>query len=160
MECNSNCKTCASVCAKSCPICGIKGKKVSNVTVKSLIKGDFLFDKTQSAYICVNKKCSVVYYQENYPKYYNKEEVKVPIWFKEKYNQYIVCYCHQIYLNDIVELVQHIDEQNVTKKEVLKYLNKQEQEDCLHLNPLGECCDTLFQNAIAYAYKQKLEGKQ
>ena len=160
MECNSNCKTCASVCAKSCPICGTKGKKVSNVTVKSLIKGDFLFVKTQSAYICVNKKCSVVYYQENYPKYYSKEEVKVPIWFKEKYNQYIVCYCHQIYLNDIVELVQHIDEQNVTKKEVLKYLNKQEQEDCLHLNPLGECCDTLFQNAIVYAYKQKQEGKQ
>jgi len=64
MECNSNCKTCASVCAKSCPICGTKGKKVSNVTVTSLINGDFLFDKTQSAYICVNKKCSVVYFTE------------------------------------------------------------------------------------------------
>ena len=159
MECNRNCKTCASICGNSCPICGTKGKKVSSVTVKSLIKGDFLFDENQDIYLCVNKKCSVAYYQENHPKCYYKEEVLVPIWFKEKYDQYMVCYCHQIYLNDIVELVQHIDEPNLTKKDVCKYLNKQHQEDCLHQNPLGTCCDTLFQNAIAYAYKQKQEEK-
>ena len=30
-----------------------------------------------------------------------------------------------------------------------------EENDCIHNNPTGECCDKLFVNAIEFAYKQK-----
>ena len=37
---------------------------------------------------------------------------------KEKYKNYIVCYCHNIYLDDIVKIVKNTNESNLTKKDI------------------------------------------
>lgn len=156
MKCDQNCTSCASSCRELCPICGKVGMMVPYETVSRLIKGKNVFFSNQPSYLCTSKQCNVVYFQASHPKMYTKEEVKVPIWYKEKYNQYLVCYCHNIYLNDIVELVKHIDNKKVTKKEVIELLGKNnEKEDHVHCNPTGKSCDQLFENAIEFAYKQK-----
>ena len=95
-ECNNNCSTCNTSCKSGCPLCNVKGKTVPLITVKSLIKtgSDYLNDN--QAYICINRKCNVIYFQEENPKYFIKEEVKVPVWFKSTFNEYIVCYCNNI----------------------------------------------------------------
>ena len=79
---------------------------------------------------------------------------------KEKYKNYIVCYCHNIYLDDIVKIVKNTNESNLTKKDILNLLNTNHFEDCKHLNPTGENCDILFKNAIQFAYNQKEKGEK
>ena len=101
-----------------------------------------------------------VYFQEDNPKYYLKDEVIRPIWYKENFDEYIVCYCHNIYLDDIVKIVKNTNESNLTKKDILNLLNTNHLEDCKHLNPTGENCDILFKNAIQFAYNQKEKGEK
>lgn len=156
MKCDQNCTSCSTNCSTPCPVCGKTGMNVSYDTVSSLIKGQNVFFLDKTIHLCTTKNCNVVYFQESNPKFYNKEELKVPIWYKEKYNQYMVCYCHKIYLNDIVELVKNIDKDTLSKQEVLQLLGKDlEVEDHLHFNPTGKSCDQLFENAIEFAFKQK-----
>lgn len=156
MKCNQNCTSCASNCNISCPICGKLGMTVSYETVSSLIKGENVFFLDKPISLCTTKNCNVVYFQESNPRFYNKEEVKVPIWYKEKYNKYMVCYCHKIYLNDIVELVKNTSINTLNKQKVLQLLGKDlECENHQHENPTGKSCDKLFENAIEYAFKQK-----
>lgn len=156
MKCDKDCSTCMTTCNIPCPICGRKGQLVQNETVNCLVKKPFMFFQDKPIYLCTSRTCLVVYYQESNPRYYSKQDVFVPIWYKEKYYQYMVCYCRKIYLNDIVEVIKHIDKENITKEEVLNILKKDTiSSDCLHLNPTGRSCDILFENAIQYAYQQK-----
>jgi hypothetical protein len=154
-ECNNNCSTCNTSCKSGCPLCNVKGKTVPLITVKSLIKTGSDYLNNNQAYICINRKCNVIYFQEENPKYFIKEEVKVPVWFKSTFNEYIVCYCNNIKLQDVVEVVKNSNKENLTKEEIFNILNLTENKNCLYNNPVGECCDKLFTNAIEFAYKQK-----
>lgn len=157
MKCDQNCTSCASNCnTVLCPICGKKGIPVLYETVSNLIKEPNVLFLDKTIYLCTSKHCNIVYFQESNPKFYSKDDLIVPVWYKEKYNQYMVCYCHKIYLNDIVELVKHIDKTTLNKQEVLQLLGKdKEEENHLHCNPTGKSCDQLFQNAIEFSFKQK-----
>lgn len=105
MNCTTTCNNC-NKCDDKCPYCGYKGKEVKLETVAELTKNKCVFfENGEKIYICTNKKCDLVYFQVGNPKVYLKEEIKVPVWFKEKYKNYIVCYCHNIYLDDIVKIV-------------------------------------------------------
>ena len=81
--------------------------------------------------------------------------VKVPIWFKSSLKSQIICYCHNILLTDIINIVNNSNDQNLTKEKIFKILNIKEESNCIHNNPIGESCDKLFTNAIEFAYKQK-----
>lgn len=160
MNCNNECSTCKTNCALSCPICNQKGMMVRFDAAKNLVKDNKYLNKKQKVYICTNKKCEVVYYQKDNPKQYLKEEIKVPIWFKEKYDKYLVCYCHNIYLDDIVRIVLN---STVSEKLTIEDIKKQfpkVKENCKIKNPIGNSCERLFENAIEYAYKKKEEEKQ
>ena len=153
-KCKSDCGSCQSICASKCPVCGTKGMLVPQETVKSLIK-DSKYLKESKTYICLNRKCKNVYFQEDNPKYYLKDEVKRPIWYKENLDEYIVCYCHNICLKDIIEIVKSSSLDNFNKEGIFKMLKITKKDDCLHNFPLGCSCDKLFTNAIEYAYKVK-----
>ena len=75
-ECNNNCSTCNTSCKSGCPLCNVKGKTVPLITVKSLVKTGSNYLNDNQAYICINRKCNVIYFQEENPKYFIKEEVK------------------------------------------------------------------------------------
>lgn len=155
MNCNHECNTCASSCNINCPICDKKGLVVKLEAALNLVNNNNFIDKNKKVYICQNKKCNVAYFQENNPKYYTKEEVTVPIWFKEKYNKYMVCYCYEIYINDIVNIIKNDNsDKKLTKEDIFKQFEKKHT-DCLHKNPLGLDCDKVFDNAIEFAYHQK-----
>lgn len=155
-KCDQNCSTCSTNCKNGCPICNVKGKIVPLITVKSLIKDKNTFLTDDDTYICINRKCRVIYYQESNPKYFTSEDVKTQIWFKSRLNEQIICYCHNIKLTDIVEIVKKSQDNNLTKEKIFKELGfKNSDKDCIYHNPLGESCDKLFINAIEFAYKQK-----
>lgn len=154
MNCNNNCNTCESLCSVICPVCGMKGMKVKYQTVeKLLVDNTYLYN--EDVYLCTNKKCDIVYFQKDNPKYYSKNEVKVPVWYKEKYDKYLVCYCHNIYLKDIVSCVLNNDTNNkLTINDIKKQFPKI-YESCDICNPTGLSCEKLFYNSIEFAYKQK-----
>lgn len=154
-KCDQNCSTCSSKCGSGCPICNVQGKNVPLITVKSLIKDKNYYLNDNNIYICINRKCPVIYYQEENPKYFIKDDIKTQIWFKSSLNEQIICYCHNIKLIDIVEIVKNSEEKDLTKEKIFEKLNVKEEKDCLYNNPLGESCDILFKNAIEFAYKQK-----
>ena len=154
-KCDHNCSTCSSICGSGCPLCNVQGKEVPLITIKSLLKDKNHYFNDLNTYICINRKCPVIYYQEENPKYFIKDDVKTQIWFKSSLNEQIICYCHNIKLTDIIEVVKNSDEINLTKEKIFEILNIKEENNCLYHNPVGESCDKLFKNAIEFAYKQK-----
>ena len=154
-KCDQNCTTCSSKCGNGCPLCNVSGKEVPLITVKSLLKDQKHYLNDLKVYICINRKCPIIYYQEENPKYFIKDDIKTQIWFKSSLNEQIICYCHNIKLLDIVEIVKQSNDTNLTKEKIFKILNIKEENNCLYHNPLGESCDKLFKNAIEFAYKQK-----
>lgn len=154
-KCDQNCNSCSSKCGSGCPICNVAGKNVPLITVKSLLKDNNHYFNDLKTYICINRKCPVIYYQEENPKYFIKDDIKTQIWFKSSLNEQIICYCHNIKLTDIVEMVKNSEELDLTKEKIFNKLGIKEEGNCLYNNPLGESCDKLFKNAIEFAYKQK-----
>ncbi len=155
MECSKECNTCQTACGKSCPVCQKNGILVPNDTVIALTNSLNIM-MNQKHYICVNPICDVVYFSED-DRVIKKEEVKVDVWFKKHNKNYIVCYCRNITLQDIMHSV--IKDNIETKDEIIKHLNKENvKTNCLINNPLGKDCDRLFENAIENA--KNIKNKQ
>lgn len=157
MECSKECSTCISTCGMECPICHKKGINVPFDTVLALSK-ELKLKMNSNYYICTNPICDVAYFSDD-GQIIKKDEVKVDIWFKKNNKNYIVCYCRNIHLKDIIKAVTALDD--VTKENIIKYLEKDKiKTNCLVNNPLGKNCDILFQNAIEYALKIKNQQKE
>lgn len=136
----------------SCLKCNKKGMRVTFDTVLSLCN-DFIKTTINYAhyYLCTNKKCDVAYFSDT--RTILTSEIKHPIWFKENSNKFIICYCRQITLNDIVEAIEKIDGE-ITIEKVVRVLGKEnDPKNCLLEFPTGEECTTLFLNAIEYGKK-------
>lgn len=145
-ECNETCETCNTKCSNRCPVCHSNAQIVSKETVKNILITDQELVDDGDIYICLNRNCEVTYF--NNSQYYVKDELKVPVWFKEKPNEMIVCYCHNITFKMIINAVKLGYN---TKQEIINYYKSKNNEDCLHLNPIGKRCNTLFENTITYA---------
>ncbi len=147
-NCNGECASCSATCHENCPTCKAPGKLVPAITVASLSTQSV--DLDEEYYLCLRPNCDTIYFTKN-GQYITKEEVKVPVWFKSKYDEYIVCYCRNIYLKDIVNAVIALKGIN-DKRQVLEFLEKKETPGmCIIKNPTGVPCDELFDNALTYA---------
>jgi hypothetical protein len=155
MECSHDCTTCSSQCGVKCPICGAAGIVVPSDTVKNLTQNNI--DKDKIYFICTNPKCDIVYFDENYENLISTKNVLVPIWYKSDFFNYVVCYCRNIFLRDIIRAVFSLD--NPTKENIIKFLEKDKIEtNCLLNNPIGKSCDLLFENSIEYAIDLKKQS--
>lgn len=144
-NCKGECNSCKTSC-KRCPVCHGNAMMVESETVKCILKDTSEYIEEQT-YICLNHFCEVTYF--NSSQYYVKDELKVPIWFKENVNDMVVCYCLNITLNDIRRVVTTNNVNNID--EIVKILGKDKiKKDCIHLNPIGKNCDKLFLNTIKY----------
>lgn len=146
--CNGNCNSCNSDCIKRCPVCHANSVKVPIESALAILKDNSLIDKNDDIYMCLSKKCDVTYFNNQYA--YGKDELKVPVWFKQDIKDMIICYCYNITLAEIEKVVkeQHI----YTKEEIIKFLKKEKlTKDCLHKNPIGKDCEQLFENAILFS---------
>ena len=159
MNCSQECNTCTSTCNKTCPVCQKAGLVVPVDTVVALTNVSSIhFD--EKYFLCTNPLCDVVYFSELTEQTIKKEEVNVDIWFKKGFKKrYMICYCRDIDLNDVVEAVQKIDD--VTEENIIKYLQKDKIEmNCLVKNPIGKDCHRLFANAIEYALRIKAQSEE
>ena len=79
---------------KTCPKNGTKGKRVQTITLKSLLIPSALesLNPDVAYYFCETSDCPVVYFNEK-GQIFSIEQVKVPVFQKDKGLNVSVCYC-------------------------------------------------------------------
>jgi len=90
----------------TCPVCKTSGIKVKNITVRHLVV-DALAESVRDMdyYICVNQECDIVYYNPESDVKFDKQQVKLPIWFKKDANPKYACYCSKVTEEQVIEAV-------------------------------------------------------
>lgn len=121
--------------APACPVCQESGQKVNNITVRSLInadKADYVSD--EQYFICLTPKCSVSYYTES-EEHFGKNDLSVPIWFKEE-SPVTICYCKDITDEDILN---HVGDKQCCSniEDIQLHTGANTGKDCLTKNPTG-----------------------
>lgn len=131
----------------TCPKCKSLGKRVSIRTVNHLVVGSQKNRILNDDYfICMDEKCDVVYYDENYEETFLKEDIKVPIWFKEAADPKYICYCSKVTEEEIIKAV--VNKNAKSLKEVVKLTGAMKNCNCEINNPLGVCCSPYIQEVI------------
>lgn len=121
---------------EKCPVCHGDGQKVKRITVENLVKDEHKPLVTEEHYyLCLTKDCRVVYFNEAGDAYFSKEEVKVPVWFKEVESPKPICYCKDVSDTTILEHVMKFGHH--TLEEIQKYTGANKGKECLVRNPAG-----------------------
>jgi Zinc binding domain len=121
-----------------CPDCGEKGKPVSLATVGAMAKTevDAVKLSAREYQLCRNRDCPVVYYAGAIQ--LEKRDLRVPVNFKERNYEGLVCYCFNYTVTDIRAEIQtkgHSTAQRMITQEV-----KAGRCACEVKNPGGTCC--------------------
>jgi len=162
MSNNTGCSCCGDIVElttnsedmNKCPVCNQMGKKVKNITVKHLVKAEFSESVGDLNYaICMNKDCDIVYFSGNKEAQFSKEQVKVPIWFKNDADPRFACYCSEVTIDQVKETVR--DKGARKMKDVLAITGAMKNSKCEVKNPLGVCCHETIQQAIDEALAEE-----
>lgn len=78
-----------------CPSCGVAGRNVEWITVKSLLTARALERADATEYrLCGSPGCDVVYFADSL--LFMREDVRAPVFPKEPPGARVVCYCFEI----------------------------------------------------------------
>jgi hypothetical protein len=142
---------------KTCPRNGTKGKIVPIITLKSLLKPSALetFNPDTFYYFCAALYCPVVYFNKE-SQVFTIEQVKVPVFQKDRGLDVPVCYCfgwsRDRIRQEIIQTGQSSAETNIRRH------IKAGRCGCEVNNPQGSCClVSLKQSAESYFTPNPLE---
>ena len=102
--------------------------------------------KEHAYFICMNEECDIVYFNPDLEESYNKQQVKVPIWFKKDANPKYICYCNQVTEQQIINAV--LNEGAKDMKDIIRLTEAMKNGKCEINNPLGKCCSPIIQATI------------
>jgi hypothetical protein len=121
-----------------CPRCGEKGKTVSLATVGAMAKSEVPAAKlsAQEYQLCRNRDCLVVYYAKEIQ--IEKRELRVPVNFKDRNYEGLVCYCFNHTVASIRTEVQ--SSRRSTVQAMITKEIKAGRCACEVKNPSGSCC--------------------
>jgi bacterioferritin-associated ferredoxin len=109
--------------------------------------------KETDYFICSNEECNIVYFNRDLSISYNKQQVKVPIWFKKDANPQYICYCNQVTERQIINAV--LNDRAKDIKDIVRLTGAMKNGKCELNNPLGKCCSPIIQETINQALKLK-----
>lgn len=121
--------------AASCPECGQKGKSVTTLTVKSLVRGHHSVVPA-NYFFCRTPDCDVVYFSE--ATRFGKRDLKVRVGAKEKEDPVPLCYCFEYTRADIRKDVEARGSTDILER--IKAEVKAGFCACEVKNPAGGCC--------------------
>ncbi len=123
-----------------CKECGGKGKPVSEITLKSLVKEPVLeaIESLSGFYYCETPTCGVVCFNNEQQVYLHKEDVKVRVGIKETESPIPVCYCFGWTQERIFEQIKQ--QGNSTAVKEISARVKAGECECEIKNPSGRCC--------------------
>ncbi|MBZ9686764.1 (2Fe-2S)-binding protein [Clostridium estertheticum] len=137
-----------------CPICEKQGTLVKNITVKHMVINELLeLVGDDDCFLCMSEDCDITYYNPKSSVKFNRQQVKVPIWFKKEANPKFACYCSEVTEEQVINAVLKHGATNM--KEVLKITGAMSNSQCQKKNPLGKCCHQIIQASIDKALSMK-----
>lgn len=152
--CESSTKSSCGLENKLCPVCGMTGTYVKNITVKHIVIEELTEQiGDNDYYLCMNEECDITYYNTKSNVKFNKRQVKAPIWFKKDANPKYACYCSKVTEEQVIEAV--IKHGAKTVREVNAVTGAMKNSNCKQNNPLGVCCHKNIQESIHKALKMK-----
>ena len=119
-----------------CPHCGKKGKAVSTLTVKSLVRDHALVSAERSHYFCRTPECDAVYFSES--GVFLKPDLKVRVGIKEREDPAPLCYCFDYTRADIRREMQESGASTIPER--IKAEVQAGFCACEVKNPSGACC--------------------
>jgi hypothetical protein len=135
-ECSSKTKNSLKA---NCPVNGNKGKRVPTITLKSLLKPRALetLNPEFNYFFCDSMDCSVVYFNQQ-GQIFLTDEVKVPVYQKDRGEQVPVCYCFNWTRDRILQEIQQTN--HSTAESSIRTHIKAGRCGCEVNNPQGSCC--------------------
>jgi hypothetical protein len=118
-----------------CPACNQAGQKVNWRTVRSLLKEEINWLVSEEDYfICLSRECTTSYYTKEGVSF-KKDDLTVPIWFKEEY-PVPICYCKNVTDEEILDHV--VNKQCCTNiEEIQAHTGANTGKECATKNPTG-----------------------
>jgi bacterioferritin-associated ferredoxin len=130
-----------------CPICKGRAQEVKCKTVKHFVVDGLLDKVKEGTYnICLNEDCDVIYFNVDQDLLFNKDNIKIPIWFKKNADPKYICYCNKVTEQQIYEAV--INGKAKDMKDIIKLTGAMKNSKCEIMNPLGQCCGSEVQQII------------
>ena len=121
-----------------CPVCKNKAKEVSAITVKSLVKSEYLkeLSSVKDFFYCQTPNCEVIYFKPN--EIIIQEHLIKEVGIKEWSSPKTVCYCFNWTKEKISDEVNKLGKTNAIG-DISEKMNSIGC-DCEHKNPSGKCC--------------------
>jgi len=121
-----------------CPICKDKAKEVSPITIKSLVKNEYIKEllSIEDFFYCQTPNCEVIYFKLN--EIIKQEHLIKEVGLKEWANPKTVCYCFNWTKEKISDEVNKLGKTNAIG-DISEKMNSIGC-DCEHQNPSGKCC--------------------
>lgn len=118
--------------APRCPVCDTPGKRVKPETVQGIVKAEKMSGPTEVYALCLSADCDVVYFGSHI---FRKNDVKVPVWFKETDPSRPVCYCAGVSESDIFDHILRGCCKDI--KDIQRHTGANTGKQCLTMNPAG-----------------------
>ncbi|WP_411168192.1 Csac_0668 family 2Fe-2S cluster-binding (seleno)protein [Clostridium sp. MB05] len=130
-----------------CPVCKKQGNPVKKITVKHMVVEELTEQVRHDEYsLCMSEECDITYYNTESNTKFNKQQIRVPIWFRKDADPKYVCYCSKVTEEEIINAV--VKDGATNMMEVLKITGAMNNSQCQKKNPLGKCCHQIIQDAI------------
>jgi len=134
-----------------CPRCGHEGRRVSAMTLESLLCAEarLRFKSVDGFWFCATAACDVAYFHSATGDRVGCAEVRVPIFQKRTEPERLVCYCFQ---HTVAAIQQEVRESGTSRIAAdIKAKCTQGLDDCGRTNPQGACCLGNVQRVIREA---------
>lgn len=123
----------------SCPACGIEGKPVKPVTLRSLLQPHLRVQVQDELYrFCSSRDCALVYYSSDGSQTFARADLTVRVGVKENSAPRPLCYCFGHSAESIRE--EWVQTGSSTALESIKDAMKAGTCRCEVMNPSGGCC--------------------
>src|SRR5262245_39958333 len=127
----------ATATATECPKCRKKGKAVQALTLRALLKDEFIGQAAEADYhFCAAEECDVVYFGNRL--IFTRPQLKVPVGVKETSGERPLCYCFGPSVASIKEELQAKG-----RSDALEDIRRQMRHPgcrCEVTDPSGSCC--------------------
>ncbi|KAF0194360.1 MAG: hypothetical protein FD169_1829 [Bacillota bacterium] len=128
-----------------CPKCQSVGQSVSSVTVRHMVLEGLRVVSDEEYSLCLNEGCDVVYYS-GLDTLYRKDQVRVPVWFKNDASPRYICYCNKVTVEQLEDAVRNKGAR--TLRDLVKVTAVMKNGDCERQNPTGKCCSTAIMKIV------------
>jgi DNA gyrase/topoisomerase IV subunit B len=103
-------------------------------------------------FLCMDGKCDTSYFNRKGDLLLRAEDIKVPLWYKDKENKKTACYCNNISFEQVREQV--TKNGKTIWRDIVSAYRKKPICKCDLLNPTGGCCTDTFYAVINAALKE------